>query len=525
MQRRFDAPQVNAAAGESVSAMIAQSAKRHSDRTALICDELRLSWRDFDARVNRVANALLGLGLTKGDKVAVLGRNSPEYVEIFIGTLRAGCCVVPLSTMAPADALERMITDSGAKIFLLADELRDLAASFLSRLDGLVPGGRIAIDFSSPGWQDYRAWRDDAAASDPGIAIGLDDDFNIIYSSGTTGVPKGIMHSNGIRTHLVNGFYEFGFAEEAVTVLSTPLYSNTTIVTLLPTLAWGGTTVLMRKFDVAGFLGLVQAEQATHTMLVPVQYHRIMAHPDFDDYDLSSMRVKLSTSAPLRAALKRDIVDRFPGLMVEIYGLTEGGGATMLSATEHPDKLESVGQPAEGTELKIIGEDGREVPPGTVGEIVGRSPNMMMGYYGRPDLTDETLWHDPDGRVFFRSGDMGRFDEDGFLFLSDRKKDMIISGGLNIFADDLERVLLGHPEIDDAAVVAIPSPEWGETPLGLVVATPGTAPDPEAVRSWANQRLGKAQRLSAVEFRDSLPRSSIGKILKRELRAPYWRVA
>jgi acyl-CoA synthetase (AMP-forming)/AMP-acid ligase II len=234
------------------------------------------------------------------------------------------------------------------------------------------------------------------------------------------------------------------------------------------------------------------------------------------------MKVKLSTSAPLRAQLKRDILDRFPGLMVEIYGLTEGGGGTVLNCSEHPDKLASVGQPGMSTELKIIDDDGNELPQGETGEIVARSPNMMLGYYGRDDLTEAMLWRDKGGRVFFRSGDAGRLDEDGFLFLSDRLKDMIISGGFNVYANDLELVLLQHPDVDDVAVIAVPSEEWGETPLGLVVPRRGSRPDPEEIKAWANARLGKTQRLSAVELREELPRSSIGKILKRELRAPYW---
>jgi len=235
------------------------------------------------------------------------------------------------------------------------------------------------------------------------------------------------------------------------------------------------------------------------------------------------MQVKLSTSAPLRAPLKRDILDRFPGLMIEIYGLTEGGGGTVLVCNEHPDKLESVGQPGLETELKIIDENLQELPPGETGEIVARSPSMMTGYFQRQDLTGDILWQDQDGRTFFRSGDVGRLDSDGFLFLGDRLKDMIISGGLNIFANDLELALLKHDDITDAAVVAVPSENWGETPLAFVVKTKTSDLRDEELLAWVNGQLGKAQRISAIEFMDELPRSSIGKILKRELREPYWR--
>ncbi len=521
----FEAPPLDVEPGQSVSSMIAESAARHGGRSALVCGDRRISWARFNGRVNRVANALLAAGLEHGGKVAILGRNSPQYLEVFVGTIRAGGCIVPLSAMASSETLERMVADSDARFFLLADDCRDLAEPFGERLRGLVPGGRIALDFSADGWVDYAAWRDAASDQDPGVAIGLEDDFNIIYSSGTTGVPKGILHGNGVRTQLCQTFANWAFASDSVTVLSTPLYSNTTIVALLPTLAHGGTVVLMRRFDVEAYLRLVQEEKATHTMLVPVQYQRIMEHSKFADFDLTSMRVKFSTSAPFRAALKRDVLDRFPGLLIEIYGLIEGGGATVLNCSEFPDKLGSVGQPGIGATIKVIDDDGNEVPPGVTGEIVGRSSAMMKGYFNASGKTDEILWRDADGDVYFRSGDMGRFDEEGFLWLGDRKKDMIISGGLNIYANDLELVLLDHPAVDDVAVIAVPSETWGETPLALVVPKAGSAEKPEAVKEWANARLGKAERLSAVEFRDHLPRNPIGKVLKRQLREPYWKEA
>ncbi|MCW8970217.1 MAG: AMP-binding protein [Rhodospirillales bacterium] len=499
------------------------NARVYADRAALICGDERLNWSELDQRINRVANALLSMGVKPGDTVSILSRNSNAYVETFLGILRMGGCVVPLPSMAAPEALERMIVDSGVKVLLLAENLSDLAAPFVDRLDGLLPGGRIALDFDREGWVRYGAWRDSASDISPDVDVRENALFNIIYSSGTTGVPKGIVHDHALRDVQVERLKRFGLDETAISLLSTPIYSNTTLVTLLPTLAAGGCCVLMPKFDVSGFLALCERERVTHTMLVPVQYHRIMADPDFDRYDLSSMRMKLSTSAPLRASLKRDIAARFPGKMVEIYGLTEGGGNTILSVTEFPDKLGSVGRPGEGVEIRIIDEDGVELPLGKVGEIVGRSGTMMRGYHGRPDLTEAMIWRAPDGAVFFRSGDMGRFDEDGFLFLSDRKKDMIISGGLNIYADDLEKALLEHEAVDDVAVIGVPSDQWGETPVGLVVLKPGMGDvSAEVICDWANERLGKSQRLSCIEVRESLPRSSIGKILKRELRAPYW---
>ena len=501
---------------------IIQNASRFGERTALVQDDERVSWRDLDKRSNRVANHLTNLGIGHGDMVCILGPNSIAYVETFIGILKVGGCVVPLPTMVTPQSLHMMITDSGAKALFLADEYRSLVDPFIAEHDGFVEGGQIAFNFAAPGWQDYATTLATTSDHAPKASVTEQDLFNIIYSSGTTGVPKGITHNHHLRSFQVERLQALGIDETAVTLISTPLYSNTTLVILFPTLSAGGCSVLMAKFDVTRYLELVQRERATHTMLVPVQYHRIMSHADFDNYDLSSMKLKLSTSAPLRAPLKRDIAARFPGMMYEIYGLTESGGSTILSVTEFPDKLESVGTPGLSVVIKIIDEDGQECPQGTAGEIVGRAGAMMTGYHKRKDLTDAILWHDAEGHVFYRSGDMGYFDEDGFLFLSDRKKDMIISGGLNIYADDLERILLQHDAVDDAAVIGIPSEEWGESPLGLVVLKSGATDELDDIRVWANEKLGKSQRLARVEARTELPRSPIGKILKRELRQPYW---
>jgi acyl-CoA synthetase (AMP-forming)/AMP-acid ligase II len=229
--------------------------------------------------------------------------------------------------------------------------------------------------------------------------------------------------------------------------------------------------------------------------------------------------MKFCTSAPFHAELKADILRRWPGGLVEFYGMTEGGGTCMLEAHNFPDKLHTVGRPAEGHDIRVIDEDGRELPPHSIGEVVGRSAAMMTAYNNQPEKTREAEWYDSEGRRFIRTGDVGRFDDEGFLTLMDRRKDMIISGGFNVYPSDIEAILRTHPKVADAAVVGVSSQEWGETPVAFVVMR--EAMPEEELRSWVNGQVGKTQRLSGVRYVDELPRSDIGKVLKRQLRESW----
>lgn len=501
--------------------LIDAHAAHSPDARAIACEGRALTWRQLAERSDRIAAALAALGIAPGDKVALLSHPSIECVESILGTIKAGACAVPLPASASSAALALMLRDSDAKALLLGGELRSSIAPFEAELLDRLPDRLIALGFAADGWLAYGELLEAAPRERRRAPLRDDLAFNLIYSSGTTGRPKGIVHDHGMRgRQALRAGFDYG--RDTVTLLATPLYSNTTLLPMFATIAHGGTSVLMGKFDPARYLRTAQAERATHTMLVPVQYQRILAHPDFARHDLSAFKVKQSSGAPFGAALKREILDRWPGRLVEIYGMTEGGCTCILDAGRHPDKLATVGRPAPDNDIRIIDERGNELPRGEMGEVVGRSPFMMAGYYKLPQMTEEFYWRDREDRAFHRTGDIGRFDEDGFLVLLDRKKDVIISGGQNIYAIDLETVLAGHPDVADVAVIGVPSETWGETPLALVVPKPGTRADGEALREWTNARVGKMQRLSGVELRAELPRSSLGKLLKRELKAPYW---
>lgn len=501
----------------TIPELIRAHARTQGDRIALGDALHAIDYATLDKWLDRVAAALQRDGLHTREAVAICATNSLAYAIVFLGCLRAGMAVAPLAPSAGADSLAGMIGDAQAKLlFVDAD-----AAATIDQASQRVTVRRIALDDNTTA-QSLEQWLGDAITP---YAVDAQPDwpFNIIYSSGTTGSPKGIVQPNAMRWAHVQRGTVAGYGPASVTLLATPLYSNTTLVSFFPTLALGGCVIVMAKFDAATYLSLAEKYRATHTMLVPVQYQRLMAHADFDRTDLSAFEMKFCTSAPFSAALKADILRRWPGGMIEYYGMTEGGGTCMLIAHQHPDKLHTVGQPAPAHDIRLIDEQGVEVAVGTTGEVVGNSPAMMIGYFGQPEKTADAEWFAPDGKRFIRTGDLGRFDADGFLTLLDRKKDMIISGGFNIYPSDLETILVQHPLVAEAAVVGVASERWGETPVGFVVLR-GPIDHAELLQ-WINQRVGKMQRLAALNIVATLPRSAIGKVLKRELRDQFARSA
>ncbi|MBU2588911.1 MAG: acyl--CoA ligase, partial [Alphaproteobacteria bacterium] len=434
------------------------------DNLALIDERREVRWAELAGLVERLAVRLVETGLQRGQSVAILGTSSVEYALVFLAAVRAGGVAAPLTTSASPEQLAGMAKDSGAiHLFIDAAKAEELGPDFMADLI------RVPLE-SIDQWMAPAGTRAPAFSPDP------KDPFNIIYSSGTTGIPKGIVHSHQMRWRqfatTALSFLEAGIAVRSLA--STPLYSNTTMVAFLPVLLAGGCVRVMGKFDCAKWLAHAAADRTTITMLVPVQYQRLMDFAQFDDFDLSALQLKYCTSAPFAADLKREVLRRMPGALIEIYSMTEGGVVCLLACHEFPDKLHTVGRPAPGSELKVLDDEDREVPPGTPGNLIGRSLTMMSGYKNRPDKTQEAQWIDPaTGEAWMRMGDIGRVDADGFVELVGRAKDMIISGGFNIYPSDLEAELLKETGVVEAAVVGAASRNWGESPVGFVVLNNG----------------------------------------------------
>lgn len=494
------------------SALIGAWADEKPDTRALADSSSELTWLDVAQLTARIGAQLQRDGLQHGQAVAILGTSNVQYALVYLAAIRAGGCAAPLTTSAAPAQLAAMLRDSGA-MHLFVD------AAKLADLDGVALGNVkiVMLDKSVGDYPHLTEWMAQEGAQFVATPPAATDPFNIIYSSGTTGTPKGIIHSHGMRWHQMAGGFKSIYSRDTRSLVSTPLYSNTTLAVFLPTMCHGGFARIMEKFDALAYLGHAQTDQTTHTMLVPVQYQRLLAHPDFGSYDLSSFIVKFCTSAPFAAELKAEVLKRWPGGLVEIYGMTEGGVVCMLQAHHHPDKLHTVGQPVTGHELIVLDDEDNRLPSGSKGILTGRSPTMMSGYKNQPDKTREMEWRDEDGNIWLKTGDIGIVDDDGFVSIVGRAKDMIISGGFNIYPKDLEELLEEQPEVAEAAVVGMPSEAWGETPVGFVRLQDESAL-PDIILERVNGQLGKTQRISVLYTIDEMPRSHIGKLLKTDLR-------
>jgi acyl-CoA synthetase (AMP-forming)/AMP-acid ligase II len=504
--------------------LIAQHGRNQARKPALLCGERRWTWAGFDAATNQVANGLLQLGLAPGARIAVLMQNSAEMALLLFGAGKAGVCVVPLNTSVSDAAVAAMIRDSGASAIAASGE-------HCLRVDALLAAGqlpgtmsiKLGVDVPSAGhWTDLASWLERQSAAVPAVKVDPATECNVIYSSGTTGLPKGIVHTHGCRYDWATDLaIALRYRSDCVTVCSLGLYSNISWVAMLSTVVVGGTLLVLPSFTAAALVDAIERHGVTHGGFVPVQFQRVLELPGIAARNLSSLQAIMCCGSPLPPPLKRATRDTLGCELIELYGLTEGI-ITTLAPEDFDAHLESVGKPIPGQQLKLVRDDDVEAAPGELGEICGYGRLVMEGYHQRPEATAEATWVDPDGRRWLRTGDIGRLDDDGFLFIVDRKKDMILSGSQNIYPADIEAVMRDHPAVADVAVVGVPSERWGETPLALVVAAgAGDPPDTGSLVEWTNQRVGKQQRLAGAVYVVDLPRNPNGKILKRELRKQY----
>jgi fatty-acyl-CoA synthase len=493
--------------------------ERFRDKVALVQGTRRVTYGELNRHVNRIANALLALGVERGDRVAVLGRNSVEYCAIYFALAKAGAVMVPLNFRYRPGEITYATTQSGTSWFLYEAALGDQVAAARPEL----PSVRRFLVFGDgvPDGPDSLSRLATAAGEDePGVEVAEDDPRIIMYTSGTTGFPKGATLSHRQQyLHALLYAHEVGMRASDVALLIYPLFhAGGTDCLLLPLLLVGGTAVILDRVDAQDILTAAVHEQATFLFCVPTVWRRITRALDEHPVNLAALRMCVSSSDTIPRELLHAIKKHVSAPVIQLYGLTEAGVITHFLRPEHHEaKLGSVGRPHPLVDVRIVDADGADVPPGQVGEIVMKGPTLMLGYWDMPEKTAETI---RDG--WLHSGDLGRVDDDGFLYLMGRMKDLIISGGENIYPAEIERVLREHPGVRDVAVVGIPDPEWSESVLAVVVPAEDVPLTEADVVDFVRDRLAGFKKPRFVRFVDTLPvTSATGKVQKAELRRRY----
>jgi acyl-CoA synthetase (AMP-forming)/AMP-acid ligase II len=490
---------------QGIGSWTARRARRTPDRIATVHNGQEQTYRELHDRVLRLATVLRRHGVRRGDRVAYLGPNHPAYLETLFATGVLGAVFVPLNTRLAAPEIAYQLTDSGSAVLIHAPEQTDL-------VDQNPVRHNIAL-------ADYERLIATSAADQVDEPVGLDDVCLIMYTSGTTGRPKGVVLTHGnITWNSVNVLVDIDLASDEVTLVVAPLFHTAGLnMTCLPTLLKGGTVVLMPAFDPTSVLEEIETRRVTYMFGVPAMYDAMTASPRWADADLSSLRQLNCGGSPVPDATIAAYLRR--GLAFsQGYGLTEAApGALYLSRDMAAAKAGTAGVPHFFTDVRVVDADLADVPPGDKGEIVVSGPNVMRGYWGHPDATEQAFAADR----LLRTGDVGAPDEDGYVTIVDRLKDMIISGGENIYPAEIERVLADHPAIGESAVIGIPHPTWGEVGRAVVALRPGAAATEPEVLDFLRGRLAKYKIPKSVVFVDHLPRNATGKLLRTVVRTTY----
>jgi len=487
---------------------LARSAHIHADRVAVRLGDQGTTYRDLDERSRRIAGLLAERGVRAGDRVGIMLPNIPDFAAVYYGVLRAGAVVVPMNPLLKAREVTHYLADSGATVIFTGAMSTAEVLAGAATVDAQV----VVVDLT------FTEMLSTATPVDRMVDRDGSDTAVILYTSGTTGTPKGaeLTHDNLIRNAEVVAERLFRLTADDVIFGGLPLFhSFGQTCTLNTAIAAGACLVLLPRFDPAQALTIMATHRATVFAAVPTMYGALLTVPDRESYDVSALRVCLSGGAALPVEVLREFDDAFGCRVLEGYGLSE---TSPVASFNHPDrqrKAGSIGTPVDGVEMRVVDRDGNEVARGEVGEIVVRGHNVMKGYWQRPAETAAAI---PDG--WFRTGDLGRADEDGYFFIVDRKKDMIIRGGYNVYPREIEEVLYEHPDVAEAAVVGVPDALLGEEVAAAVALSHGATVTVDELRAYVKARVAAYKYPRHVWLVDSLPKGATGKILKREIVAP-----
>lgn len=500
--------------GLTIQNWLTRNAKYRPQHLAILFKDTRWTYEKLNSEVNRLVHAFQAAGIGKGDKVATCLPNTLELFEVYWACAKLGAVAVPLSPLLRKSGLTNLINNADTKLLITNSDV----AHHLDEVRADITVANENIWLIDTDKNSYHAKKIAASPLEPQVErVSPEDPYNIIYSSGTTGEPKGIVISHQVRAIYGSLFAsQFRMTPESIALHSGSIIFNGAFLTLMPTMFLGGTFILEECFQPEKLLPRLKQEKVTHTILVPSQIMACLQDPTFNHSEISSLEYILSVGAPLLLEYKSELNLRMPEVFYELYGLTEGF-VTILDKTRAAAKTGSVGCPPPFMDLRIVNDKGEDVAVGEVGEIVGRGTILMSGYYKRPELTAETV---RDGWLF--TGDLGYVDSEGYLHLTGRKKDLIISGGVNVYPVDIEEVIVQHPRVKDVGVFGVPHHEWGEAPVAAIVTKNAEPICANEMREWVNSRIGaRYQKVHEVWFVPELPRNVAGKVLKRELRETF----
>ncbi len=487
------------------------SAGRSPAVTAVIGGDTVWTYAELDRRADRVAAALAGLGLAKGARIAVLSRNLPDYAALYFGAARAGLVLVNLSARTTRQELARLLRRSTAKCLFYDPALAEAA--------GAAEAGCRPIAFGRPFAELLR----EAPAAVPAVTVRPDDPLCITFTGGTTGTPKGVVVSHRNRCEIAAAIAaEFGLSAGESVCVSTPLFHIAGLfVWFQPAVAAGCSSVLLETWDAGAFFAAVERHAISATLMVPTQLHDMLHHADFSPERLRTLRRVVYAGAPVPPALLDGLIETLPWVeFIENYGQSEIGPCTVRRGADLPAKAGSIGRAIRGVELAVLRPDGRPAEPGEVGELASRGPHVFQEYLDQPELTAE-LYKFGDG--WLATGDLAVIDRHGFFTLVERLKDMIVSGGENIYPAEIEAALASHPAVSECAVFGIPDPRLGEVPAAHVVARDGGAIAADELIAFCADKIARFKRPRRIELVAALPRTAVGKVQKAVLRAPYWR--